>query len=76
MVFHGLDKGNIANIAKILLKNLSDRLAKVDMQLEVSDVTLYGRPLLLEGNIEDIFAENGFIVVKDAEYDHQSATQK
>ncbi len=28
---------------------------------------LVGRPELLEGNIEDIFAENGFIVVKDAE---------
>jgi ATP-dependent Clp protease ATP-binding subunit ClpB len=35
-----LDKGNIANIAKILLKNLSDRLAKVDMQMEVSDAAL------------------------------------
>ena len=40
VVFHGLDKANIANIAKILLKNLSDRLAKVDMQLEVSDAAL------------------------------------
>jgi ATP-dependent Clp protease ATP-binding subunit ClpB len=40
VVFHGLDKGNIANIAKILLKNLSDRLAKVDMQMEVSDAAL------------------------------------
>ena len=40
VVFHGSDKGNIANIAKILLKNLSDRLAKVDMQLEVSDAAL------------------------------------
>ena len=40
VVFHGLDKKNIASIAKILLKNLSDRLAKVDMQLEVSDAAL------------------------------------
>jgi ATP-dependent Clp protease ATP-binding subunit ClpB len=40
VVFHGLDKANIANIAKILLKNLSDRLVKVDMQLEVSDAAL------------------------------------
>jgi len=31
----------------------------------LDDVTLYGRPLLLEGKIED----NGFIVVKDSEYD-------
>jgi len=40
VVFHGLDKRNIANIAKILLKNLSERLAKIDMQLEVSDAAL------------------------------------
>ncbi|NBV02464.1 MAG: AAA family ATPase, partial [Burkholderiaceae bacterium] len=40
VVFHGLDKKNIASIAKILLKNLADRLAKVDMQLEVSDAAL------------------------------------
>jgi ATP-dependent Clp protease ATP-binding subunit ClpB len=40
VVFHGLDKANIANIAKILLKNLSGRLAKIDMQLEVSDAAL------------------------------------
>ncbi len=35
----------------------------------LDDATLYGRPLLLEGSIEDIYAENGFIVIKDAEYD-------
>lgn len=35
----------------------------------LDDATLFGRPLLLEGKIEDIFSENGFIVVKDAEYD-------
>ena len=40
VVFHGLDKKNIASIAKILLKNLADRLAKVDMQLEVSEAAL------------------------------------
>ncbi|MDZ4057060.1 MAG: type VI secretion system ATPase TssH, partial [Polynucleobacter sp.] len=40
VVFHGLDKANIASIAAILLKNLSARLAKVDMQLEVSDAAL------------------------------------
>lgn len=34
----------------------------------LDDTTLYGRPELLEGRIEDIFAENGFLVVKDAEY--------
>lgn len=34
----------------------------------LDDTSLYGRPQLLEGRIEDIFAENGFIVVKDAEF--------
>ena len=33
----------------------------------LDDTSLLGQPELLEGNIEDIFAENGFIVVKDAE---------
>ena len=34
----------------------------------LDDSTLFGRPELIEGKIEDIFAENGFLVVKDAEY--------
>ncbi|MGZ3687105.1 MAG: ABC transporter permease [Bdellovibrionota bacterium] len=34
----------------------------------LDDSSLMGRPQLLEGKIDDIFAENGFIVVKDAEY--------
>ena len=34
----------------------------------LDDTTLFGRPELLEGRIEDIFAENGFLVVKDAEF--------
>ncbi len=34
----------------------------------LDDNTLYGRPQLIEGNIEDIYAENGFVVVKDAEF--------
>ena len=37
--------------------------------LGLDDTSLLGRPELLEGNIEDIFAENGFLVVKDAEFD-------
>jgi putative ABC transport system permease protein len=36
--------------------------------LGVDDSSLFGRPQLLEGNIEDIFAENAFIVVKDSEF--------
>jgi len=34
----------------------------------LDDATLFGRPDLLEGHIEDIYAENSFVVVKDSEY--------
>jgi putative ABC transport system permease protein len=34
----------------------------------LDDTSLYGRPELLEGKIQDIYAENGFIVVNDAEF--------
>ena len=40
VVFHGLDQKNIESIAKIQLKRLSDRLAKMDMTMEVSDEAL------------------------------------
>jgi putative ABC transport system permease protein len=36
--------------------------------LGLDDSSLFGRPELIEGNIEDIYAENAFIVVRDAEY--------
>ena len=36
--------------------------------LGLDDTSLFGRPELLEGNIENIFAENGFLAVKDAEF--------
>ena len=34
----------------------------------LDDATLYGRPELIEGKIEDIYAESAFFVVKDAEF--------
>jgi putative ABC transport system permease protein len=34
----------------------------------LDDSSLFGRPGLLQGNIEDIFAENGFLVVQDSEF--------
>ncbi|MGB6054177.1 MAG: ABC transporter permease [Burkholderiaceae bacterium] len=34
----------------------------------LDDTSLFGRPLLERGNIQDIYAENGFIVVHDAEF--------
>lgn len=36
--------------------------------LGLDDTSLFGRPELIEGQIEDIYAENGFIVVKDSEF--------
>ncbi len=36
--------------------------------LGLDDDSLYGRPELLEGKIEDIYAENAFIVLRDAEF--------
>jgi putative ABC transport system permease protein len=36
--------------------------------LGLDDTSLYGRPELIEGNIKDIYAENGFVVVKDEEF--------
>ena len=40
VVFHGLDQKHIENIARIQLKLLEDRLAKMDMRLEVSTEAL------------------------------------
>jgi len=34
----------------------------------LDDSSLYGRPELIEGQIEDIYAENAFVVVKDSEF--------
>jgi putative ABC transport system permease protein len=34
----------------------------------LDDTSLYGRPDLMEGKIQDIYAENGFVVVRDAEF--------
>jgi len=40
VVFHSLDRANIQSIAKIQLQRLHDRLAKLEMQLDVSDAAL------------------------------------
>jgi putative ABC transport system permease protein len=36
--------------------------------LGLDDTSLFGRPELIEGQIEDIYAENAFVVVRDAEF--------
>jgi putative ABC transport system permease protein len=50
------------------LVKLRDGTFQAVTVIGLDDNTLYGRPELLEGKIDDIFAENGFIVVKDAEF--------
>jgi putative ABC transport system permease protein len=34
----------------------------------LDDTSLFGRPAVVQGRIEDIYAENGFLVVDDAEF--------
>lgn len=36
--------------------------------LGLDDTSLFGRPILEQGNIQDIYAEDGFIVVRDSEF--------
>ena len=36
--------------------------------LGLDDASLFGRPELIEGQIEDIYGENAFVVVRDTEY--------
>lgn len=51
------------------LVKLKDGTYQAASVIGLDDTSLFGRPKLLEGNIEDIYAENGFIVVKDADYE-------
>ena len=50
------------------LVKLSDGTYQSVTVIGLDDTSLLGRPALLEGKIEDIYAENGFIVVRDAEF--------
>jgi putative ABC transport system permease protein len=50
------------------LARLQDGTYQAVTVLGLDDTSLFGRPELVEGKIEDIFAENGFVVVKDEEY--------
>ena len=49
------------------LKLDSGKIQSVSV-IGLDDNSLFGRPELLEGNIQDIFADNSFIVVKDSEF--------
>ncbi len=50
------------------LARLRDGTYQAVTVIGLDDTSLYGRPELIEGKIEDIYAENGFVVVKDEEY--------
>ncbi len=51
------------------LVKLPDGVYQAVNVVGLDDTTLFGRPRLVEGKIEDIYAENGFVVVDDAEYE-------
>ena len=51
------------------LVKLSDGTYQSVTVIGLDDTSLFGRPTLLQGKIEDIYAESGFIVVRDAEFD-------
>jgi putative ABC transport system permease protein len=50
------------------LVQLADGRYQAATVLGLDDTTLFGRPELVAGQIDDIFADNGFIVVDDADY--------
>jgi putative ABC transport system permease protein len=50
------------------LLKLGDGTYQAVMVIGLDDASLVGRPALIEGQIADIFAENGFIAVKDEEF--------
>ena len=50
------------------LLKLSDGTYQAANVIGLDDTTLFGRPALLQGAIEDIFAENGFIAIADSEF--------
>ncbi len=51
--------------AQVKLRNGTYQAVSV---IGLDDTSLYGRPELVSGKIDDIFAENAFIVVDDAEF--------
>jgi len=50
------------------LLKLRDGTYQAANVIGLDDTSLFGRPQMLAGNIEDIFAENAFIAIKDAEF--------
>jgi putative ABC transport system permease protein len=50
------------------LLKLRDGTYQAANVIGLDDTSLFGRPKMLEGNIEDLFAENAFIAIRDAEF--------
>jgi putative ABC transport system permease protein len=50
------------------LLKLTDGTYQAANVVGLDDTSLFGRPTLEQGNIEDIFAENAFIAVRDSEF--------
>ncbi|MFC0397341.1 ABC transporter permease [Paraburkholderia rhizosphaerae] len=50
------------------LVRLRDGTYQAVTVIGLDDTTLYGRPKMKAGRIEDIYAENGFLAIDDAEY--------
>ena len=50
------------------LAKLSNGVYQAVTVIGLDDTSLFGRPDLIQGSIEDIYAENSFIIVKDSEY--------
>jgi putative ABC transport system permease protein len=50
------------------LLKLHDGTYQAASILGLDDTSLFGRPTLVQGSIEDIFAENAFIAVEDSEF--------
>jgi putative ABC transport system permease protein len=52
----------------VALVKLNDGIYQPATIMGLDDASLVGRPELIEGKIDNIFADNGFIVVKDEEF--------
>lgn len=50
------------------LVKLHDGTYQAVSVLGLDDASLFGRPPLAQGRIEDLYADNGFVVVQDAEF--------
>jgi putative ABC transport system permease protein len=50
------------------LLKLRDGTWQAASVIGLDDTSLFGRPQVIAGNVQDIFAENAFIAIKDAEF--------